>query len=125
MNIGNNYLYIIGVKCSLQDLSETISMVDGHVCYFDFWKNICFFEYNKDTCEYLLKEIENGEVHYHTFDNEKELFRHMRENKINFIADDNPLGEIFVSYSGAYLALIRWVGDIAYTKEKLNQLVEG
>ena len=121
-----NNLFLIGVKCKLKNLAHCVFIVEEegieHVAYNRFWENITFIWYNQDTHLYTVKEIVNEEVKYSYYEKEKELFRHMDNNGINFI-DDNPLGEIFQSYSAAYLALIRWAADVAWTKEKYKQLV--
>ena len=91
--------------------------------YSDFWDNIDFVWYNQDTYLYTVKEIINKEVKYSYYKAEKELFRHMDTNGIEFISDSNPMGEIFQSYSAAYLAIIRWAADIAWTKQKYSQLI--
>ena len=96
-----------------------------HIAYFDFWDKVCYIEYNQDTHEYVVKEVVDGEIEYYQCAKEKELFRHMDDNGICFIGDDNPLGAIFQSYSAAYLAVVRWAADVAYAKAKYNALLEG
>lgn len=126
-----NNLFLIGLKCSLEQLTNYVSIkkekgIERMVySYSNFWGNITFIWYNQDTHLYTVKEILNGEVKYFYFEKEKELFRHMDDNGIKFIYGDNPLGENFQSYSAAYLALIRWAADVAWTKYKYNQLVSG
>ena len=122
-----NNLFLIGLKCSLEQLAHCVSLVEEkgieRMVYSNFWDNIVFIWYNQDTHLYTAKEIVDGEVKYFYSNKEKALFQHMDDNGINFIYSDNPLGEIFQSYSAAYLAVIRWVADIAWTKHKYEQLV--
>ena len=124
-----NNLFLIGIKCNLEQLANYVSIkkekgIERMIySYSNFWSNITFIWYNQDTHLYTVKEILNGEVKYSYFEKEKELFRHMDDNGINFIYGDNPLGEIFQSYSAAYLALIRCAADVAWTKHKYDQLV--
>lgn len=124
-----NKLYIIGIKCSLEDLANKIGFVDEgderYVAYFGFWENIVFVEYNQDTHEYTVKENVDGEIRYYKYDTEKELFRHMDSNGIDFIYDLNPMGDIYRSYSAAYLEVVRWAADVAWTREKYFNLMEG
>ena len=121
-----NKLYLVGIKCSLEDLANRFGLVsEGEIAYFNFWNNIAFIEYNQDTHKYTVKEIVDDEVRYYTYDQEKELFRHMNDYSIEFIYDDNPMGDIFQSYSAAYLAVVRWVADVAWTKNLYNSLMEG
>lgn len=122
-----NNLFLIGLKCSLKQLANCLSIkkekgIERMVCS-DFWDNIVFIWYNQDTHLYTVKEIVDGEVKYFYPDREKALFQHMNDNGIKFISDSHPLGEIFQSYSAAYLAVIRWAADIAWTKHKYEQLV--
>lgn len=125
-----NNLFLIGIKCNLEQLANYVFIkkekgIERMVySYSNFWGNITFIWYNQDTHLYTVKEILNNEVKYFYFEKEKELFRHMDDNGIKFIYGDNPLGEIFQSYSAAYLALIRWAADVAWTKHKYDRLVE-
>ena len=123
-----NNLFLIGIKCKLENLAHCVFVVEEegveYVAYNRFWNNITFIWYNQDTHLFTVKEILNGEVKYFYCEKEKELFQHMDDNGINFIYGDNPLGEIFQSYSAAYLALIRWAADVAWTKHKYDQLVK-
>lgn len=125
-----NKLFLVGIKCSLDQLAEKVGLVDTfsgerHVAYFGFWENICFIEYNQDTHEYRVKEVVDGEVEYYNCGKENNLFRHMDNNGIRFIGDENPIGAIFTSYAAAYLEVVRWAADIAWTREKYNALLEG
>lgn len=123
-----NKLYFIGVKCPLEQLAEHFGLVEEgeerHIAYFGFWNNVVFFEYNQDTHLYRVKEIVDSEVQYHDFDEEKFLFRYMDEHYIEFVSDLNPLGEIFRSYAAAYLSVIRWVADVAYSRDLYRKLLE-
>ena len=123
-----NNFFLIGLKCSLEQLANYVSIKKEneieHMVYSNFWSNIAFIWYNQDTHLYTAKEIINGEIRYFYSNREEALFRHMDDNGINFIYGDNPLGEIFQSYPAAYLALIRWAADVAWTKEKYKQLVK-
>ena len=133
MNIGENMenkLYLIGIKCSLKELANHFELIDTfsgeeQIAYFNFWENIAFIEYNQDTHLYTVKEIIDGEVQYYFYKREEELFRHMDDYGIEFVYDNNPIGDIFQSYSAAYLALIRWVADVAWTRDVYNNLMEG
>ena len=49
----------------------------------------------------------------------------LKENGIEVIVDDEPLGNIFRSYTAAYLELVRWAADIAYSKNYYYSLIEG
>lgn len=125
----NANLYLIGIKCSLKELAAKVSLVEGyngerHVGYSNFWENIVFIEYNIDTKQYLVKEVIDNEVHYTSFSTEKCLFQYMDDNNIQFVSDESSLGEIFESYSMMYLTLIRWVGDICYTRDLYEKLLE-
>ena len=121
-----NKLYLVGIKCSLEDLANRFGLVsEGEIAYFNFWNNIAFIEYNQDTYKYMVKEIVDDEVRYYTYDQEKELFRHMDDYGIEFVYDNNPMGDIFQSYSAAYLAVVRWVADVAWTRDLYSNLMEG
>lgn len=124
-----NKLFLIGIKCSLDQLAEKVGLVDTlseerHIAYFEFWENICFIEYNQDTHKYSVKEVVDGEVKYYYCEKENDLFRHMDDNGIRFIGDENPMGAIFSSYAAAYLEVIRWSAEIAYSKKFQQQLLE-
>lgn len=121
-----NKLYLVGIKCSLEDLANRFGLVpEGEIAYFNFWNNIAFIEYNQDTHKYTVKEIVDDEVRYYTYDQEKELFQHMDDYGIEFVYDNNPMGDIFQSYSAAYLAVVRWVADVAWTRDLYSNLLEG
>ena len=122
-----NYLFLIGIKCNLEQLANCVSVVeeDGveHVAYFGFWDKIAFIWYNQDTHIFTIKEIVDGEVRYYNYEKDEELFQHMDDNGIEFIYGTHSLGKTFKSYSAAYLEIIRWVADVAWTREKYNQLL--
>lgn len=124
-----NNLFLIGIKCKLEQLAHCFSIVKEkgieHMVYSNFWDNIVFIWYNQDTHLYTVKEIIDKEVKYFYCRTEKELFRHMDTNGIEFVNDLHPLGKIFQSYSAAYLELIRWAADVAWTKYKYDQLIRG
>jgi hypothetical protein len=125
-----NKLYLVGIKCSLEELANHFGLVDSlsgeeEIAYFNFWNNIAFIEYNQDTYKYTVKEFVDDEVRYYTYDQEKELFQHMDDYGIEFIYDNNPMGDIFQSYSAAYLAVVRWVADVAWARDLYYNLLEG
>jgi len=129
MNFTNS-LYLIGVKCPLPQLAEQVGLVENflgeeELAYFGFWDNVCIIEYNIDNRCYWIKGFGVEGLCYANFGNEKELFSYMDEQHIDFIHEDNPLGNIFYSYSAAYLELVRWAADIAYIKDYYINLVEG
>ena len=117
-----NNLFFIGIKCTLEQLSECVFVTEEddteYVDYYDFWDN-------QDTHLYTVKEIVDKEVKYFYFEEDKNFIKYLNENKIQCIYDDNPLGQIFQSYSAAFLAIIRWAADVAWTKNKLEKLLEG
>ena len=120
-----NNLYFIGIKCSLKDLSNRVNLVDDNVGYFSFWDKVCIIEYNPATEKFTVKEnINMGEPQYFTGD-ENSLLHYLNENGIEVIVDDEPLGNIFRSYTAAYLELVRWAADIAYSKNYYYSLIEG
>lgn len=124
-----NNLFLIATKCKLEQLAHCVSVTKEngpeHVAYSNFWENIVFIWYNQDTHLYTVKEILDEKVKYFYYREEKELFRHMDDNGIDFVTDSHPLGEIFLSYSAAYLAIIRWVGEVAWTRKKYEDLIRG
>ena len=124
-----NNLFFIGIKCTLEQLSECVFVTeeDGkeYVDYYNFWDNIVFIWYNQDTHLYTIKEIVDKEVKYSYFEEDKNFIKYLNENKIQCVYDDNPLGQIFQSYSAAFLEIIRWAADVAWTKNKLEKLLEG
>ena len=127
MNFTNS-LYLIGVKCPLPQLAEQVGLAsdyneEDNVAYFGFWDNVCIIEYNTETHKYMVKENLVGESNFYIADVEKDLFNYMDEQHIDFIYEDNPLGNIFYSYSAAYLELVRWAADVAYTREIWNNLL--
>ena len=130
MEIGNK-LYLVGIKQTLPKLANCVSLIGTltgryELGYFNFWNNICFIEYNQDTKEYTVKEFNQyGEsVSYKIFHTESMLFAYMDQQEILFVDDCNPLGAIFQSYAMAYLAVVRWAADVAYTRELWNKLVQ-
>ena len=131
MEIGNK-LYLVGIKQSLPKLANCVSLIGTltgryEVGYFEFWNNICFIEYNQDTKEYTVKEFgpHREPIVCKKFHTESMLFAYMDEHEILFVDDCNPLGAIFQSYAMAYLAVVRWAADIAYTKELYKNLLQG
>lgn len=126
-----NKLYLIGVKCPLPQLANCVGLVDTYeedpeqeVAYMGFWDKVCIIEYNRDTKVYWVKANLIGEPQYYNFSSEKELFKYMDDSYIQFVDDPNPLGEIFTSYTAAYLELVRWAADVAYTRDRLHELLE-
>ena len=122
-------LYFIGTKIDLPKLTNHVGLVDtfsgrSEVAYFDFWNNVCIIEYNRKDGTYLIKE-NLLEPHYCFCYTDKDLFHYLDEHEIQTILDDNPLGAIFHSYAMAYLELVRWAADVAYTREFWNNLIEG
>lgn len=124
-----NKLYIIGIKENLEHLAECVGLVDTfsgteELAYFGFWDKVCIIEYNAENDSWWIKEFGiKGPRYINCIDN-KELFKIMDEEKIQFPREDNPLGEIFQSYTAAYLQLVCWAADVAYTKDKLYNLLE-
>lgn len=128
----NNKLYVIGIKLPLKMLSNKVYIDTTFTGFqqligYGFWENICFIEYDRDTKEYTIEEFEfPGTIpQYKKFHTEALLFAYMDEHEILFVNDCNPLGAIFQSYSAAYLEVVRWGADIAYTRKYLNNLMEG
>ena len=124
-----NKLYLIGVKCPLPQLAECVGLVDTfsgneELAYFGFWDNVVIFEYDQNSKVYWVKANLVGEPQYYNFDSEKELFKYMDDNNIQFVIDPNPLGNIFQSYAAAYLELVCWAADVAYTRDRLHELLE-
>ncbi len=125
-----NKLYIIGVKCSLYQLTECVGLVNNpfgekEVAYLGFWDKVVIFEYDRDTKVYWVKTNLVGEPQYYNCGSEQELFKYMDDNNIQFVIDPNPLGNIFESYTAAYLELVRWAADVCYTRDYYNALLEG
>ena len=107
-----NKLYLIGVKCPLPQLAECVGLVDipygyEEVVYMGFWDKVVIFEYDQMTKQYTVKENVVGEPHYFVTHSEQILFKYMDDNNIQFVIDPNPLGNIFQSYTAAYLELPR------------------
>ena len=121
-----NKLYLVGIKCSLFDLAKRVQLIEEkgikHIAYLGFFFFFVFFEYNQDTHEYIVIEVVDNEIHYYSYKKENDLFRHMDDHGIEFVYDI-PMGEIFQSYSAAYLEVVRWVGDVCWTRELFNELV--
>lgn len=121
-----NKLYLVGIKCSLSNLANRVQLIEEkgvkHIAYMGFWENIVFFEYNQDTHEYIVKEVVDNEIRYYSYEKETDLFHHMDNHGIEFVYDI-PMGEIFQSYSAAYLEVVRWAGDICWTREYFHELV--
>lgn len=122
-------LYLIGIKCSLEELANHVGLVntfeenpEQEVAYFDFWDKVCIIEYNRESGHYFVKENIIGEPQYFLASTEKILFKYMDCNGIEFV-QDGPLGIIFQSYAAAYLEIVRWAADVAYTRDHYNKLM--
>lgn len=129
-NMATDKLYLICTKVPLQELAKNVffdsfSAVQ-ELAYISFWDNLSILEYNRNTKVYTLKEFGvTGIAHsYATFGSESALFRYMDQFGINFIGDENVLGDIFASYAAAYLEIVRWSADVAYSKKFYNELLE-
>lgn len=126
-----NKLYLIGIKCPLPQLAECVGLVNTYeeypeqeIAYMGFWDKVCIIEYDQMIKQYTVKENLIGEPHYFCTHSEEILFKYMDDNQIEFVIDPNPLGNIFQSYSAAYLALVCWAADVAYTRDRLHELLE-
>ena len=123
--VKDNKLYLVGVKCSLDELAQKVSIVNEfELAYFGFWDSIVLIEYNQDTKNYLVKEDFSSKPHYFSTHSEQILFKYMDDNEINFVGDNNPLGAIFRSYAAAYLEVVRWAADVARCRNFMFSLIE-
>ena len=123
-----NKLFLVGIKCPLDKLADEVGLVstltaEEHLAYFSFWDNVCIITYDQDNHIWGIQEDIIGKSPLVTFNKEPSLFNYMDENGISFVYD-NPLGEIFRSYTRAYLEIVRWAADIAYIRNYLNSLME-
>lgn len=122
-------LFLIGVKDTVSNLAKEVAIVDSltgnkNLVYLNFWDNFSIIQYDTETKEYFIKEdLRSSE--YKSLETEKELFKYMDDNGIEFIDDLNPLGSIFRSYTMAYLEIVRWSADVAYTSELMEALTCG
>ena len=123
----SNKVYFIGLKCSVSELAEKVSLINSapgedEIAYMGFWDNVCIIEYNGNTDFYTFKEnIFNNSVYYICY-GAKTFINYCNDNNIQFPIE-SPLSQPFKSYTGAYLELVRWAADIAYTREKWSKLI--
>lgn len=130
-----NNLFLIGITESLEKISNHITLSKMYeVPHYNTliereripnWNNIKNFfyiiNYNQDKRYYRVIPL-GVDVHYY-MEKEENLFSYMDAKHIQFIGDNNPLGKIFQSFPMVFLELSRWTADVAWTKEKYNQLI--
>ena len=125
-----NKLYYICTRIPIRTLSNYV-FLDGldnqELVYTEFWNNVAILEYDTESRIYALKEFGCTEFSQTTiyFATESKLFKYMDTVHLEFIQDRNILGKLFRSYTSAYLELIRWAADVAYTKKFQEELLEG
>ena len=138
-----NKLFLIAIKKSLGELTNEVNLTkwyevpydmtefsyadliehdDEVVEYSGLLQYLYIVMYDQDRHYYSVTPLCN-DVDYYT-EKEKNLFNYMDFNHIRFIGDNNPLGQIFHSYAAVWLEIVRWAADVAYTKRKMQQLVE-
>jgi len=139
MNNMENNLYLIAIAAPLQDIAEEIHLEKIYCTIQSFrgkeeifigeyapnWdsikNNFYVIEYNQDKKFYSIKSL-GIDYEYYT-EKEKNLFQYMDSKGLQFIGAYHPLGDIFHSYPMVILECIRWTADVAWTKEKMKQLV--
>lgn len=115
-----NKLYLFGIDVPLKCIVDVIyatPYVDDYI-----WKHLYMFEYNQDTKLYRMWNINKYYIVY-GFESDKDMFSKMEEQRINFVGDI-PLGNIFQSYTMAYLELVRWTADVYYAKRHWESLIQ-
>lgn len=120
MDVGNK-LYLIGIDYSLKELLNEISLYENEIEFGCFWDCIYFFEYNQNNKNWKIFDRDYNLIF--ACKEEKNLFSYMDKNKIRFIYN-NPLGEIFKSFTMAYLECVRWAADTLYAKNRLELLLK-
>lgn len=124
-----NKVYFIGLKCTVAELAEKVSLINAvpdeyELAYMGFWDNVCIIEYDGNTDFYTIKENIFGDYAFYACHGAATFVYYCNDNNIQFPIE-NSISQPFVSYSMAHLALVRWAADVAYTKNKLNDLLEG
>ena len=123
----SNKVYFIGTKCSLSQLAKQVGIVDTpsgkkEIVYMGFWDNVCIVEYDGNTDFYTFKENILNDSVYHICNGGATFINYCNDNNIQFVG--GPFSQFFTSYAMAYLTVIRWAADVAYTKELWNELVQ-
>lgn len=129
MSNGNKLYYICTriPVCHLADYVYFGGFSNNNLVYTKFWDNIAILEYDTDAKYYTLKEFgyTGNSYSYAGFGTEAALFQYMDQNGIEFIGENNPMGVLFYSYAAAFLEIIRWSAEVAYSKKFQQQLLEG
>lgn len=115
-----NKLYLLGIDVPLKIIIELISAtpeVESKVL-----RHFYMFEYNQDTKLYRMWNIQNNYGCFR-FKSDVDMFHTMDKEDINFVGDI-PLGNIFQSYTAAYLELVCWTADIYYAKRHWEGLTK-
>ena len=122
-----NKVYFIGLKCSVAELTEKVSLIDvvpgeDELAYMGFWNNVCIIEYDGNTDFYTFKENILNDSIYHICYGVKTFINYCNDNNIQFPID-SPISKPFESYAMAYLELVRWAADVAYTRKNWINLL--
>jgi hypothetical protein len=136
-----NNLFLIAVAAPLQNIANSICLEKIYCTiqtergkeetfigeyepnWNDIKDNFYIIQYDQNKHYYTVYPL--GADCIYSTDTEKNLFWYMDSKNLQFIGDDNPLGDIYHSYSMAILQYVRWAADIAWIKEKYEQLING
>ena len=138
----NNNLYLIAIAAPLTEIADCVHLEKVYCTILtergteetfigeyepnwnDIKDNFYIVQYDQDRHYYRVHPLGGCDFEYYC-EKEKYLFSYMDAKELRFIGDDNPLGNIFHSYSAVILECIRWAADAAWTKEKYRQLTNG
>lgn len=136
-----NNLYLIAVAAPLTEIADSIHLEKVYRTeqtehgteelfigeYKPNWSDInnyfYIIQYDQDRHFYSVYPVGCDYVYY--TEKEKNLFAYMDAKGLQFIGDDNTLGNIHHSLPMIILEYVRWAADVAWTKEKYKQLVNG
>ena len=121
-----NKVYFIGLKCSIAELAEKVSLIDvvpgeDELVYMGFWDNVCIVEYDGNIDTYTVKENIFGNYEFHACYGVVTFINYCNDHNIQFV--EGPLGQPFTSYAMAHLAIVRWAADVSYTRKNWNNLL--
>ena len=115
-----NKLFLFGIDVPLEGIVSLIYRtpeVETMV-----WRHFYVFEFNQDNGTYKMWNIFKPHIVF-GFETENDMFDKMDAEGINFIGNI-PIGNIFKSYTMAYLELVRWVADVYYAKRHWGSLIQ-